>query len=267
MKKHVQIIGSGQMGVGIAEVCLKNGYIVSLIDPITSQLEKARSKLEKNLSSDELKNCFFQNEFKKEKTFVLIEAIVENLDIKKKLWTTIKEIDDQIDIIASNTSSFSITELASTLNHPEKFIGLHFMNPVPKMPLVEIIEGARTSASTKETSLDFLKSIQKNPIFSKDRPGFVVNRLLLLMINEAIFALDLGIATKEDIDQAMVLGCHHPMGPLALADLIGLDTCLAILKDLHNRLGEDKYRPCPILFEYVHAGKLGRKTKEGFFLY
>lgn len=262
--KHITLIGAGQMGAGIAHVCLESGFNVIVADQSEKQLEKAKEKISAKLP-DHIKNLEITTTPEYEKADLIIEAIAENLEIKKAFWSNLKPGPQTI--LASNTSSYSITELASFTSAPERFIGIHFMNPVPKMNLVEVIRGLATSDNVYKQSIDFVKRLSKTPVTVQDRPGFVVNRILIPMINEAIFILDQGVANALDIDTAMKGAAGHPMGPLALADLIGLDTCLAILQDLHKRLGEDKYRPCPLLANYVHAGWLGRKAGKGFYEY
>ena len=197
----------------------------------------------------------------------MIEAATENMAIKKDLFKQLDEITPQETILATNTSALPITEIAAITKRPEKVIGMHFMNPVPVMKLVEVIRGLATSDETYETIHAVTKVLNKEPIEVQDYPGFVANRILLPMINEAIYALYEGVATKEAIDEIMKLGMHHPMGPLQLADFIGLDTCLYIMETLHEGLGDDKYRPCPLLRKYVNAGWLGKKSGRGFYTY
>lgn len=270
MTSLIQVVGAGQMGVGITHVCLQAGFVVHLIDISQDQRLKAIDKCAKYLSQKDLSRLSHGDQLLLEKTDVIIEAIAENLEIKKTFWRALPSFfatPETTTILASNTSSFSITEIASCIINPQFFMGIHFMNPVPKMALVEVIRGLQTHDQTYDRTLQFIKSLKKEAVTSHDRPGFIVNRILVPMVNEAIFLLDQGVSDAGSIDKAMTLGANHPLGPLALADLIGLDTCLAILKDLHKRLGEDKYRPCPLLEVYVHAGYLGRKTGRGFYVY
>lgn len=270
MASLIQIVGAGQMGGGITQVCLQAGFAVHLIDTSKGQRLKAMDKLAKYVSQKELLRLSHGEQLLLEKTDIIIEAIAENLEIKKTFWSNLPTFfatSEAHTLFASNTSSFSITELASCVTHPSFFIGIHFMNPVPKMDLIEVIRGLQTHEHAYERALQFIKTLKKEVVVSNDRPGFILNRILLPMVNEAMFVLDQGVSDAASIDKAMMLGANHPMGPLALADFIGLDTCLAILKDLHKRLGEDKYRPCPLLEVYVHAGYLGRKTGRGFYQY
>ena len=270
MTSLIQIIGAGQMGAGIAQVCLKAGFSVHLVDICEAQRLKGVAKISKHASQKEILHLSHGDQLLLEKTSFMIEAIAEDLDLKKSLWSTLPDFfltSSSSTIFASNTSSFSITELASFVKKPSSFIGIHFMNPVPKMELVEVIRGLQTTDQTYNYALEWIEHLKKTAITSKDRPGFILNRILLLMINEAVFLLDQGISDALSIDKAMTLGAHHPMGPLALADLIGLDTCVAILKDLHKRLGEDKYRPSPLWDIYVNAGHFGRKSGRGFYEY
>lgn len=265
--KNILVCGAGQMGTGIAQVCLENGYHVALFDQSEEQLHRAKEILQRK-APEYFNHLTLTHSPDFTHADLIIEAIAENLAIKKVFWRAVTPGPHTI--LATNTSSYSITEMASWLHestYAENFMGIHFMNPVPKMNIVEVISGLMSFEKTQEKALDFVHSLKKTPVLVKDRPGFVVNRLLIPMLNEAIFLLDQNVATKEDIDIAMKGAAGHPMGPLALADLIGLDTCLAILKDLHTRLGEDKYRPCPLLENYVHAGYLGRKSGRGFYAY
>lgn len=284
MDKKIQtvgIIGAGQMGSGIAQVCAAAGYTVVIVDVNPMGLDNATRKISKELDttvtsgeisslakSQILERITTSNNLQDLKTAQLvIEAIPENEEAKKAIFQLLHQTVSPDTIIATNTSSFSVTRLAQATGWPSKFIGLHFMNPAPIMPLVELIRGLLTDDETVETMFEFVASLDKLVIESHDSPGFIVNRLLIPMINEAIFALYEGVGTTEDIDAAMRFGTHHPMGPLELADLIGLDTCLAIMKSLHEGFYDSKYRPCPLLIQYVNAGWLGRKTKRGFYDY
>ncbi len=276
------VIGAGQMGLGIAQVMAQHGLQVQLYDSFSGQLERAKSSITLSLSklvekekiTDEQKSSTLNNlEFlevlpKKIEGDLLVEAIVENIDLKRELFSEISGRVKEEAILASNTSSLSITKIAATVKRPDRFIGMHFMNPVPLMELIEIIRGLQTSQKTYEEIVALTKRLNKTPITAlKDQPGFIVNRILVPMINEAFFTLMEGVATPEDIDLAMKLGTNQPMGPLALADFVGLDTCLFICETFHRELGEDKYRPCPLLRKYVEAGWVGRKVKRGVYTY
>jgi len=277
----IMVIGAGQMGSGIAQVCAEAGYKVILNDLKPEFVERGLGVISKNLArqvekgrmSAEAKKATLTNLVAStsledaKNVDLVIEAAVENMEIKTKIFKQLDEITPSETILASNTSSLPITEIAAATNRPEQVIGMHFMNPVPVMKLVEIIRGLATSDEVYQTIETVTKEIGKVPVEVNDAPGFVSNRILMPMINEAIFTLQEGIATKEDIDEVMKLGMNHPMGPLTLADFIGLDTCLYIMEILHEGFGDSKYRPCPLLRKYVKAGWLGRKTGRGFYQY
>lgn len=274
------VFGAGTMGSGIAQVAATSGFVVTCVDSNTAQLEKARASinasttrlLEKKKISPEQKDAAeairFTSDLQEVKQAdLVIEAIAENPEAKIALFRQLDQAAPAGAILASNTSSISITRLAGATLRPDKVIGMHFMNPVPVMSLVEVIRGLQTSNETMQMTLEICQAMGKTPVEANDAPGFIANRILCPMINEAIFALQEGIGTPEAIDSVMKLGANHPMGPLALADLIGLDVVLAILEVLQRDLGEDKYRPAPLLRKMVYAGWLGRKTSQGFYSY
>lgn len=274
------VVGAGTMGNGIAHVFAQNGYPVTLIDVSREQLTKAQQTIGANLDRQVKKGTI--DAAAKEATLgrlsvansmdaaagcgIVIEAVPENADLKRTILTGVDEAAPGA-ILASNTSSISITELARHVTHPERVIGMHFMNPVPVMKLVEVIRGLQTSDETTRSVMALAEALGKTAVEVNDFPGFVSNRVLMPMINEAVYCLMEGVAVPDAIDTVMKLGMNHPMGPLALADLIGLDTCQNILEVLHRDLGDDKYRPCPLLRKYVAAGWLGRKSGRGFYRY
>ena len=278
--KKVGIIGAGQMGSGIAHVMAQYGFDVVLFDRTQEILDKAlqgiadnmqrqvtKEKMTADARSDALKRFQLSVTYKDFSACdVVIEAATERENLKKEIFTSLIPHLAPHAYLATNTSSISITRLAAVTDRPERFMGLHFMNPVPVMTLIELIRGLATSDETFTFFMDLVKKLERTPAVSNDYPGFIVNRVLMPMINEAIYALFEGVANVESIDQAMKLGTNQPMGPLALADFIGLDTCLAIMNVLHEGLG-DKYRPCPLLINYVQAGWLGRKVGRGFYIY
>lgn len=278
----VGVIGAGQMGAGIAQVLITQGFGAVLCDTSHASLEKGAKGIrdrvqrlvEKGASSaDDMRQAIAKLELTENledlsHCDLIIEAIVENVAVKQQLFIELDRICKKEAIFASNTSSISITKLASVTKRSQNFVGMHFMNPVPVMKLVEVIRGIETSDETHATIIELAKKIGKTPVTAnRDFPGFLVNRILVPMINEAIFALMEGLATRDDIDQAMKLGTNQPMGPLELADFVGLDTLLAILRTLHSDIGDDKYRPCPLLVNYVEAGLHGRKSGRGFYNY
>lgn len=280
--KNVAVIGAGTMGNGIAHVFAMNGYKVSLVDVSEERLEKALETIDKNLWRMVAKGKI--DESKKEETIknistftdisnavrscdLVVEAASEKLDIKLSIFRELDELTSEDCILASNTSSISITKIASVTSKPDKVIGMHFMNPVPIMKLVEVIRAYNTSDDVTQNIMDLSKNLGKVPVEVNDYPGFVANRILMPMINEAIYTLFEGVAGVEEIDTVMKLGMAHPMGPLQLADFIGLDICLAILRVLHDGFGNPKYAPCPLLVNMVTANKLGVKTGEGFYKY
>ena len=279
--QKIMVIGAGQMGGGIAQVCAQAGFDVKLNDIKEESYVKGLAVITKNLSRNVEKGRMTEDE----KSAVLgritksldlqdasdvdivIEAAVENMAIKKSIFEKLDEIAPQHAILASNTSSLPITEIAAATKRPEQVIGMHFMNPVPVMKLVEIIRGLATADEVYKAVEEMTVKLSKTPVEVNDFPGFVANRILMPMINEAIYTLYEGVATEEAIDEVMKLGMNHPMGPLQLADFIGLDTCLYIMETLHEGFGDSKYRPCPLLRKYVKAGWLGKKSGRGFYVY
>ncbi|MDA0568476.1 MAG: 3-hydroxybutyryl-CoA dehydrogenase [Bacteroidetes bacterium] len=280
--KAITVIGAGTMGNGIAHVFAQKGHSVTLVDMSSEALSRATATIEKNLSRLVSKERLTEGE--KSETLarlntstdmsasvgnadLVVEAATENLDLKLKIFRELDALAPPHCILATNTSSISITEIASATNRPDKVIGMHFMNPVPIMKLVEIIRGYATSDETCSETMALSSALGKSPVEVNDYPGFVANRILMPMINEAIITLNEGVAGVEEIDTVMKLGMAHPMGPLQLADFIGLDICLSIMRVLHDGLGSSKYMPCPLLVNMVMAGKLGAKSGEGFYLH
>lgn len=279
--KNIAVIGAGTMGNGIAHTAAMSGFAVVLMDTSDAALQKGTATISRNLQRGVDKGKMTPEE--KEQILgrirvtsdldqlasadIVIEAVIENLEVKRDLFRKLDELCGDSTILASNTSSISITKLAAVTKRPDRVIGMHFMNPVPVMTLVEVIRGIATSDETWRKVAELSKSMNKTAIEVNDYPGFVSNRVLMPMINEAVFALYEGVATAESIDGVMKLGMNHPMGPLTLADFIGLDVCLAILRVLEDGFGDPKYRPCPLLVKMVDAGWLGRKSGRGFYTY
>ncbi|KFG67687.1 3-hydroxybutyryl-CoA dehydrogenase [Microvirga sp. BSC39] len=279
--KTVGVIGAGQMGSGIAHVCSVAGFNVRLNDLSEDRINAGLATINGNMARQVSKGAIAETDrqaalerIKAARSYddlgacdIVIEAATENEEVKRKIFTNLCPSLRPDAMVATNTSSISITRLAAATDRPEKFIGIHFMNPVPVMQLVELIRGIATDDATYESSKEFIHKLGKTSTAAEDFPAFIVNRILLPMINEAIYTLYEGVGSVEAIDTAMRLGANHPMGPLQLADFIGLDTCLSIMQVLHEGLADSKYRPCPLLVKYVEAGWLGRKTKRGFYDY
>jgi 3-hydroxybutyryl-CoA dehydrogenase len=278
---RVAVLGAGTMGNGIAQVFAQGGHAVTLRDVDQKALDRAMGQVDKSLAKLAEKGKLTSDERSAamgrirattsieevSAADLVVEAVVENLQVKTQVFGELDRLTRPEAILASNTSSISITKLGAATRRPDKVIGMHFMNPVPLMALVEVIRGQATSDETMRTVIDLSRALGKTPVEVNDFPGFVANRVLMPMINEAIFAVYEGVAQPEAIDQVMKLGMNHPMGPLTLADFIGLDVCLAILEVLHDGLGDPKYRPCPLLRRMVDAGWLGRKSGRGFYTY
>jgi 3-hydroxybutyryl-CoA dehydrogenase len=279
--RKVGVIGAGQMGSGIAHVCALSDFDVKIYDVSEDRIKQALATINGNMARQVSKKTITEEQRQAaldrihgaasmtdfSDADLVIESAVEKEDVKRKIYTELCPSLKPDAILATNTSSLSITRLASATDRPERFIGIHFMNPVPRMELVEIIRGIATGDPTFEASKEFVTKLHKKIAVAEDFPAFIVNRILLPMINEAVYTLYEGVGTVDGIDKAMRLGAHHPMGPLELADFIGLDTCLSVMQVLHEGLADSKYRPCPLLVKYVEAGWLGRKTQRGFYDY
>jgi 3-hydroxybutyryl-CoA dehydrogenase len=280
--KYIAVLGAGTMGRGIAQVFAQAGFEVFLFDALAAAVDSAVAEIGKFLDKGVEKGKWSAGEAAAARQRLrpakklsdvrtglplIIEAATEKIETKTELLKTAQDFLADDGVLASNTSSISITQLAAATRRPDRFIGMHFFNPVPLMKLVEVVRGLQTSDDTAAKTTAFAEAVGKTPVPCNDHPGFVSNRVLMPMINEAVFCLQDGVAAPEAIDQIMKLGMNHPMGPLALADLIGLDVCLFILEVLHRDLGEDRYRPCPLLRKMVAAGRLGKKSKQGFYRY
>ncbi|WP_073626951.1 3-hydroxybutyryl-CoA dehydrogenase [Pseudoxanthobacter soli] len=279
--KTIGIIGAGQMGSGIVHVCALSGYDVMIYDVSTERIQSGLATITGNMNRQVSKGLITEEARREALSRIrpaenldaladvdlIIESATENEQVKRKIFSQVSPVLKPEAMLATNTSSISITRLAAATDRPERFIGIHFMNPVPIMELVELVRGIATEDETFETAKLFVKRLGKTAAVAEDFPAFMVNRILLPMINEAIYTLYEGVGTVEAIDTAMRLGANHPMGPLQLADFIGLDTCLSIMQVLHEGLADSKYRPCPLLVKYVEAGWLGRKTHRGFYDY